>query len=130
MIATIEAAPLKAVLGLPGTDSEPDTTLEALTSELQPVLELSVQPEALADASLEPLLKLAFSEVIAGEYLARQLRANAVFETIQIGSIRISPPSNFLDPSGLIGRGYARLRPFLRPEAFSGAGTVRTGGSS
>lgn len=130
MIATLEISPLKAVLGLDLSDSEADTALSSLTDELQPVLELSVQPEALEDASLEPLLALAFSEVIAGEYLARQLRANAVFETIQIGSIRITPPSNFLDPSGLIGRGYARLRPFLRPEAFSGAGTVRTGGPS
>lgn len=129
MILTLDADQLKSVSGVETGDTAAEDLLSAISHELQPVLEGSVSPEALADATLQPVLSLAFSEVVAGEFFARQVRKNAVFETIAVGPVRISPPASFLDPTGLVARGYARLRPYLKPEAFAGAGTVRTGGT-
>ena len=128
MIVTLAPTQIKAVCGI--TDSEFDDSLDDLRNEWQPVLEASVLPEALADAELTPILQLAFTEAIAGEFFARQARADAIFETITLEGLKLSPPTNFLDPTGLIARAYSRLRPYLKPEAFSGSATVRTGGHS
>ncbi len=101
------------------TSTAYDAQIDALISDLLPIIQYTLSPEALADSALEPVLSRGATEVIAGEFLAQRLRAEGATESFEVGGVRVgeSPLSrtDLGDPYGLIQRGWARLTPYLKP---------------
>lgn len=103
-----------------------DTTIDNLIAEFGPVVELSIQPSALADSSLAGTLDLGATEIVCGEVLAQIRRQeNALPPSAETCGCRGFDPT---DPSGLAKRGWSRLRPYLKVDwPFRVATGVRTG---
>lgn len=103
-----------------------DTTIDNLIAEFGPVIELTLQTSAIADASLTGTLDLGATEIVCGELLAQIRRQeNALPPSAEACGCRSFDPT---DPSGLAKRGWGRLRPYLKVDwPFRVATGVRTG---
>ncbi|MDW8320655.1 MAG: hypothetical protein RMM08_04770 [Armatimonadota bacterium] len=96
-----------------------DAQIDALIADLAPVIEYTLSSDALADSTVEPVLRRGATEIVAGEFLAQRLRAEGATEAFEAGGVRVgeAPQSraDLGDPYRLIERGWARLTPFLKP---------------
>ncbi|MGQ9901256.1 MAG: hypothetical protein ACUVR1_03460 [Fimbriimonadales bacterium] len=116
---TVSRADVKRKLRL--TSNEYDAEIDALIAEMVPALRYAMEPSYLnsSDADLRATLNLGALEVVAGEMGATLYRELGAWAGFRIGWLQVLPPAlrNPADPTGLMGRGYARLKPFLRREA-------------
>lgn len=116
---TVSRADVKRKLRL--TSNEYDAEIDALIAEMVPALRYAIEPSYLnsSDADLQATLNLGALEVVAGEMGATLYRELGAWAGFRIGWLQVLPPAlrNPADPTGLIGQGYARLKPFLRREA-------------
>lgn len=116
---TVSRADVKRKLRL--TSNEYDAEIDALIAEMVPALRYAIEPTYLntSDADLQTTLNLGALEVVAGEMGATLYRELGAWAGFRIGWLQVLPPAlrNPADPTGLIGQGYARLKPFLRREA-------------
>lgn len=96
-----------------------DEQIDALITDLTPVIAYTLSPDALEDGTLEAVLSRAATEIIAGEFLGQRLREQGATETFEAGGVRVgeSPQAraNLSDPYGLMQRGWEPLAPFLKP---------------
>ncbi|GIV17219.1 MAG: hypothetical protein KatS3mg022_2654 [Armatimonadota bacterium] len=115
VVVTREAVKRTAAISSTAYDGQ----IDALITDLVPVIEYTLSSDALADSTLEPVLSRGATEIIAGEFLAQRLREEGATEAFEAGGVRVgeSPQSHadLGDPYGLIQRGWARLMPFLKP---------------
>lgn len=116
---TVSRADVKRKLRL--TSNEYDAEIDALIAEMVPALRYAIEPTYLntSDTDLRATLNLGALEVVAGEMGATLYRELGAWAGFRIGWLQVLPPAlrNPADPTGLIGQGYARLKPFLRREA-------------
>lgn len=116
---TVSRADVKRKLRL--TSNEYDAEIDALIAEMVPALRYAIEPSYLnsSDADLQATLNLGALEVVAGEMGATLYRELGAWVGFRIGWLQVLPPAlrNPADPTGLMGQGYARLKPFLRREA-------------
>lgn len=116
------------------TVSDYDATISNLIGEITPVVEFAIRGEHLADTGntgLQATLKLGLTEVICGELLEQIAREPGALESVSIGDLALSPPPPqvWSTLAGLKRQGWARLRPFLKPDVAGVLATVLTGGS-
>lgn len=100
-------------------DAEFDDEIEQTIAEQLPVIEHSILAAHLSDISLANTLNLGAAEVIAGEFLAQLWREPGFWERIDFGDFSIGPRNvpDIADPFGLKKQGYARLAPYMKPNA-------------
>jgi len=129
MSLTVTRSRVKEKCGI--SDTSYDTTIDNLILEIVPVLEYLVSSDALADSTtgVQATLNLAATEVVCGELLAQRFRELGVTDTITIGDIKIDP-AEIKTAFELIQRGYDRLSPFLKNDAYEDASRVGVGTGS
>jgi hypothetical protein len=121
---TVALADVKRLAGVTGTAD--DTEIQALIDLFSPVLEAGLEGEALSSSA--DTVSLGAAEVVAGEWLARQGRVPGARDEVRAFGFLLKPAvGDPGDPSGLIARGSARLRPFLGPAVSLGSGGVLLG---
>lgn len=91
----------------------------ALIDDLNRIMEYAVAPDIIARLYETPgiltALRWAGEEVLAGLLWERALRSPEWSFTWQLGGLEATPPARAAaDPGGLLARGMARMRPFLR----------------
>ena len=113
MAITITTAEVKRKAMI--TASDYDTSISALISEMQPVLEYSIADSYLAatsDANLQAALKLGMLEIITGEFLEQLRREVGAAEQFSITGLSLGQsPQRGVD---LIQQGATRLGPYLK----------------
>ncbi|GIK33250.1 MAG: hypothetical protein HND43_07675 [Armatimonadetes bacterium] len=132
MSLSVTSSRVKEKCGI--TVSDYDATISNLIGEITPVVEFAIRGEHLADAGntgLQATLKLGLTEVICGELLEQIAREPGASESVSIGDLALSPPPPqvWSTLAGLKRQGWARLRPFLKPDVAGVLATVLTGGS-
>lgn len=132
MSLSVPSSRVKEKCGI--TVSDYDATISNLIGEITPVVEFAIRGEHLADTGntgLQATLKLGLTEVICGELLEQIAREPGALESVSIGDLALSPPPPqvWSTLAGLKRQGWARLRPFLKPDVAGVLATVLTGGS-
>ncbi|MBV6491087.1 MAG: hypothetical protein CNCCGFBP_01619 [Fimbriimonadaceae bacterium] len=132
MSLSVPSSRVKEKCGI--TVSDYDATISNLIGEITPVVEYAIRGEHLADTGntgLQATLKLGLTEVICGELLEQIAREPGALESVSIGDLALSPPPPqvWSTLAGLKRQGWARLRPFLKPDVAGVLATVLTGGS-
>ncbi|MFZ4508373.1 MAG: hypothetical protein ACOYON_11830 [Fimbriimonas sp.] len=124
MALTITRSRIKEKCGI--TDTSRDATIDNLILEFVPVIEFALTPSALADPAvgIQSTLNLGATEVIAGELLAQLAREPGASDLLEVGDIRLAPPSG----ASIVAVGWQRLRPFLKPDPGGRAATGVAGG--
>ncbi|KAA0239961.1 MAG: hypothetical protein EDM74_02480 [Armatimonadetes bacterium] len=132
MSLSVTSSRVKEKCGI--TVSDYDATISNLIGEITPVVEFAIRGEHLSDTGntgLQATLKLGLTEVICGELLEQIAREPGALESVSIGDLALSPPPPqvWSTLAGLKRQGWARLRPFLKPDVAGVLATVLTGGS-
>ncbi len=141
---TITAGMLRRLCGIEAADTSQDAAIALVGGDEQAAIEYALDPIALAaassDAGLLATLALGVGEVLAGSYLQGLGRQPGAYDSLGLGALTLSTPSgrdtqSLADALGQ--KGAARLRPYLRPLAFSpiiwgdmGLGGVKASSSS
>jgi hypothetical protein len=115
MSLTVTRARVKEKCGVSTTTY--DTSIDDLILELVPVLEYQISAQALADSGTGVIatLDLAATEIVCAEFLAERFRELGSTDSVTIGDVRLVPRDG---SDELRRRGYDRLRPFLRSDAY------------
>jgi hypothetical protein len=115
---TVTRSRVKEKLGI--TDTSRDVAIDNLILELLPVVTFAVTTEAIEDTGntgLQSTLNLGTTEVVAGEAAAQFAREFGATESVTIGDLSLTPhPCVCGDPTGLLARGWRRLRPYLKDD--------------
>ena len=125
MSISITAADIKRKVMIASADTSHDSDISALISEMQPVIELEISAEYLADTSnagLQALLKLGIIELIAGEFLEQLMRASGAGETFAAAGITIGPALR--TGPDLVAQGRNRLAPYLAVSQDAGSSST------
>lgn len=114
MSISVSSSEIKAKASILVSDLDAEVS-ELLTQMLQVVNE-AVSPTALADTSLTWTLRVGAIEVIAGELIAQLSRRPELQLSAEFGDLKVYPrkPEIPSDPSGLIQKGWKRLKPWLK----------------
>lgn len=113
MPITVTRARVKEKCGV--TDTGSDAAIDALIVELVPVIEERLRPEVVANP--DATVTLGATEIVAGEFLSQLARSPGGSDSLSVQGIAIDPPKvDVADPSGLVERGWERLRPYRKRE--------------
>ncbi|MGQ9455083.1 MAG: hypothetical protein ACUVRS_09205 [Armatimonadota bacterium] len=111
IIITVADVKRKAMI----TTSDYDSSISSLITELQPVVEYTVEPAYLSntsDANLQATLRLGILEIITGEFLEQLRREAGASEEFSVAGLSIGELSQ--RGTDLIQQGATRLAPFLK----------------
>ncbi|MBS1706249.1 MAG: hypothetical protein JST40_10270 [Armatimonadetes bacterium] len=103
--------------GLTVTDY--DTEINRMVGQMLSAIQYEIADVHLgldAPAGLASVLNLAALEIIAGEFYAQLLRKPGYADKVDLAGLSVQPfvGSDSKDPSGMIVRGWERLRPYRR----------------
>lgn len=124
MAITVTRARVKEKCNI--SDATSDATIDNLIAELVPVIEFAIQSASLADTALATTLNLGAAEVVCGEFLAQRKRLENA-EPPAGGAARPFDPT---DPSRMAGKGWERLRPYLKVDSRFAVPAPSVGGAN
>jgi hypothetical protein len=114
MAITITTAEVKRKAMIPSSETEYDSAISALITEMQAPLEYSVADVYLNDTTekLQATLKLGMLEIITGEFLEQLRRELGSVEQFTVAGLAMGEsPQRGVD---LIQQGATRLAPYLK----------------
>ena len=114
MSISIAASDIKRKAMVPTSNTQHDTSINSLITEMQAPLEYSISSEYIisSDSGLLATLKLGMLEIITGEFLEQLKRETGNTEAFAVAGITIG--ASAVQGIDLINQGYKRLTPFLK----------------
>jgi hypothetical protein len=135
MALSVTRARVKEKCSITGTTY--DATIDALISEMVPVIEYAIRDAHIDDTAntkLQNTLNLGASEIVCGEFLEQLAREQGAMERVRLGDFELWPPEPSAWKAALLIKdgGWSRLKIYLKQDASGKSGTVdaaRTGKS-